>query len=768
MTERFRALRAEPHLGTDLLHLFTLSAFAVAQPVFDLLGRYPEFFVAHRVGLPEIVSLVILLLVAPPLLAGAAELSVWLLGLPRLRRQMHRLFVGVFATLVAFPIFAAIAAPQSPYMLVLPLATGLVFTAAYGRLRPVRLFVTVLSPVLIVLPVVFFLEPSVAGLALSEHSAEEGRPAPIAIKNPVPIVMVVLDELAISSLMGPDLLIDRSAFPNFAKLADESHWFRNATTVAESTTMAVPAILAGRVPAPENAPSTPDDEHNLFTWLAGNYRLNVYEYNTRLCPTALCELRHRCSFVRKMTDLVLDVGIVYAHVITPLSFANRLPPISRGWRNFAGGSDTKQGNRVERFRTFVASLKKSDEPVLNLIQLPFPHIPYVYLPTGGLYAHQDVKGLNLKTHWNADIMTRHQEWSDDRWAVEAAFQRYMFQLSYTDTLVGNLLRRMKETGLYDDALLIVTADHGVSFQPGKFRRLARETNYYDILPVPLFIKLPNQRKGFVSDRNVETTDILPTIAAVLDARTVAPLDGHSVLDTEAPARKEKQLWDFSGENRLVFPPQIPEKLKTIRRIRSLFAPPGTSDRWFKLGPYWHLIGRRPEEVGTVVSSGFAISFRRGDKFAVVAPGDEALLSHVVGTIESPGKPAPPHDVAVAVNGVIRGVGRTYAPKADRTFFSAFVPEASFQQGENRVEVFVIHTDGTDRITLLRGMKTQAQQHPAAGAETPVALVSYPLPHAPAKPGFERLPPAMAAARVQATSPKPISGPLNYPSPEDGY
>ena len=72
--------------------------------------------------------------------------------------------------------------------------------------------------------------------------------------------------------------------------------------------------------------------------------------------------------------------------------------------------------------------------------------------------------------------------------------------------------------MFDRSLIVVTADHGVSFVPGQpFRGICQEI-YPETLSVPLFVKLPGQHEGRASDRNVEAIDILPTIADVLKIR----------------------------------------------------------------------------------------------------------------------------------------------------------------------------------------------------------------------------------------------------------
>ena len=53
-----------------------------------------------------------------------------------------------------------------------------------------------------------------------------------------------------------------------------------------------------------------------------------------------------------------------------------------------------------------------------------------------------------------------------------------------------------------------------------------------------------------------------------------------------------------------------------------------------------------------------------------------------------------HDVAVAVNGVIRAVGRTWYLSGRRSeYFAMNVPEASLRSGRNGVEVFMVRRNG---------------------------------------------------------------------------
>ena len=69
-----------------------------------------------------------------------------------------------------------------------------------------------------------------------------------------------------------------------------------------------------------------------------------------------------------------------------------------------------------------------------------------------------------------------------------------------DRELGLLMRRLRRTGLFDQALLVVVADHGYAFEVGRpGRRLVTETNIDEIAGVPFFVKAPGQTEGEVDD-----------------------------------------------------------------------------------------------------------------------------------------------------------------------------------------------------------------------------------------------------------------------------
>ena len=69
----------------------------------------------------------------------------------------------------------------------------------------------------------------------------------------------------------------------------------------------------------------------------------------------------------------------------------------------------------------------------------------------------------------ADPRPRYRHLVGRPWLVDQGWQRHLLQTGYVDRMLRRTLDRLEETGLYDDALVVLVADHGVSFQPGERR-----------------------------------------------------------------------------------------------------------------------------------------------------------------------------------------------------------------------------------------------------------------------------------------------------------
>ena len=104
-----------------------------------------------------------------------------------------------------------------------------------------------------------------------------------------------------------------------------------------------------------------------------------------------------------------------------------------------------------------------------------PHHPWIHLRSGQRFTLQ-----------RGDVGLRNERWVDDEWAAAIRYQRHLLQVQHVDTIVGQLTTRLRETGLYEDALIVITADHGASLRPG-FPFLQATEASSNVAAVPPFI-----------------------------------------------------------------------------------------------------------------------------------------------------------------------------------------------------------------------------------------------------------------------------------------
>ncbi|MFO8239529.1 MAG: sulfatase-like hydrolase/transferase, partial [Dissulfuribacterales bacterium] len=512
-----------------------------------------------------------------------------------------------------------------------------------------------------------------------------------------------------------DREIDAIRYPHFAALAENAYWFRNATSVADYTNIACPAMLSGLYPDKPRLPTFADYPHNIFTLLGGAYNMVVDDPNTKLCPNQLLSkgteagIRNNETLKQRLKSLLVDSSVAYLHIIIPTDLCSKLPVVTRRWRNFMGDDHGTQernikqnkskplprdfwlnhvtGERPMQIRRFIESIHFSEKPTLYYLHPVIPHEPWRYLPSGKEYCQP----AEYKTIRGLDEFGTGETWGPDEWAVIQAYQRYLLQVGFVDKLLGAIIDRVKDVGLYDRSLIIITADHGVSFRVNDKRRPISMTNYQDIMSVPLFIKIPNQVKGVISDRNVESIDIVPSIAHILDIYIPWQIDGQSVFNRSLSERNNKLFFRNSGDKRklemLEFKRMLNERYDTLDRMLALFGSGKRSGGLYKVGPHSKIIDKRISEIEIIKESEIMVKLDQEKAYEQVDLNSPFVPAQVTGLAMMKRTIKAPLYLAVSVNGIIRAVTRTYPYKDTVHEWSAVVPESSFQEGSNRVEVF---------------------------------------------------------------------------------
>ncbi len=126
--------------------------------------------------------------------------------------------------------------------------------------------------------------------------------------------------------------------------------------------------------------------------------------------------------------------------------------------------------------------------------------------------------------------------------------QYDGSIRLIDDQIARLIGRLRELGRFDDALIIVTADHGEAF--GEYGLLGHEASTrQDQVHVPLLIKYPHQTEPAVDPTVLSQVDLLPTILDTLKMAVPEGLDGSPVRllrDTERIAVSECQASDVNN------------------------------------------------------------------------------------------------------------------------------------------------------------------------------------------------------------------------------
>ena len=132
-------------------------------------------------------------------------------------------------------------------------------------------------------------------------------------------------------------------------------------------------------------------------------------------------------------------------------------------------------------------------------------------------------------------------------------------IAYMDKYIGDLFEILKDADIFDNSLIVITADHGEEFQEHGYMLHANPYYYEEIIRVPLIVKLPrahsnfkNSKVGKVIDGLVESIDIMPTIIDLLGVEK-PKMQGKSLMGLiNSDERGKEYIFGFgSGGNLFV-------------------------------------------------------------------------------------------------------------------------------------------------------------------------------------------------------------------------
>jgi arylsulfatase A-like enzyme len=116
---------------------------------------------------------------------------------------------------------------------------------------------------------------------------------------------------------------------------------------------------------------------------------------------------------------------------------------------------------------------------------------------------------------------------------------YDAEVHFMDHEVGRLLDALRESGEYEDAVVIVVADHGQGLGDHGWWR--HRLLYQEQILLPLILRLPDGPEGKVVEELVRSIDILPTVLEALDLPQPEAIEGQSLIGLIHGKREEPRI-----------------------------------------------------------------------------------------------------------------------------------------------------------------------------------------------------------------------------------
>jgi hypothetical protein len=620
-----------------------LTGLAVTQPVLDLMGRNPEFFVAGGYRPSQIVQFGLVVALVPAVVAIAVVV---------LSRRLHQrvgdavfdVMLLLLGGLFGMALCRSVGSDDAAVSIGSAMAAGGAAVAAV-RTRPGRMLLELLSIANVLFLLAFLLMSPTSRLFGGGDTALGAVSMPTP---PGPVVVIVFDELPVSTLMARDGSINGERFPAFARVAEASTWYRNASSNHHRTERAVPQLLTGTMVSGA-LPSHIDLPRNLLTMFAGSVPVQRYEAITDLCPPDLCQRRDP----QALRQALVDASVVFGHRVLPQSLRDDLPAIDEAWGGFGGGvggapqgvgAARVEGGAHDRWHARgdeerspagqAATLEArgalvGSDPALHFVHVVLPHVPWELSPWGPALLEGEPERVKDPRHPSYD------------WSSRLVYQRHVLQVGAADVALGHVLDQLESTGEWEDTTLVVVADHGMGTLPPDFGRGLTDNNLQEVYRIPMFIKAPGQLQGELVDDPAQAIDVLPTIADLLDVELEWDFDGHSLVDGSAAT-----VEPVVGEDI--------EPLFDLVRRHVEQVPAG--DDWVALaavGEHADLVGRRLTDMEVGRPSDLSWLADREEAFASLPTKDGRSPYVLRGVVTTPDGARPP-ELVVAVNGTIAG------------------------------------------------------------------------------------------------------------------
>jgi arylsulfatase A-like enzyme len=163
-----------------------------------------------------------------------------------------------------------------------------------------------------------------------------------------------------------------------------------------------------------------------------------------------------------------------------------------------------------------------NEPFFLALHLFDPHDPYAPpAPFDTLYAEEGVAGDSVWEFTPEGAVARPSQ-------RDHLMNLYDGEIAWTDSQLGRLFAALRRSGLSEETIIVLTADHGEEFLEHGYVGHGR-TLYGETVNVPLVMSGPGVPAGRVDSTAAAQMDVLPTVLGLLEVKPPEHAEGIDLL-----------------------------------------------------------------------------------------------------------------------------------------------------------------------------------------------------------------------------------------------
>ena len=191
----------------------------------------------------------------------------------------------------------------------------------------------------------------------------------------------------------------------------------------------------------------------------------------------------------------------------------------------------------------ISQQKDNDKPFFLAVGFKKPHLPFVApkkywdlyeeseMPLAPNQYHPEDSPSYSATHNTLMRYAGLNYYNSPNNVLPDDYQRklihaYAACISFIDAQVGKLIESLKETGKYDNTIIVFISDHG--YHLGHQQKWGKTTNFENATRAPLIVSSPNHRKGKRSTQLVEYVDLYATLCDLADIEIPKYTEGTSI------------------------------------------------------------------------------------------------------------------------------------------------------------------------------------------------------------------------------------------------